>query len=328
MICDQTIETMLCARTMLGDAALQDQPGSFHVAVGIDASYVRCAGVLIYSLLAENPAQPLIFHVFTDSMDPLDLQKFAELAKAHRTLINVYYINSAPLAALPQTDQYSTAIYLRLVMPQILQRVTNRFLYLDSDIVCLGSLSSLVSLNLQGNTVAAVSDVPKVVAEKTAALRLERPFYFNSGVLLIDITAWNQANLSNRVFQVLDSQAISFSLMDQDALNLVLNSSVLALPPVWNQIYDLGQMVQDPLPGTVFLHFTGEIKPWRLSARHRLSGLYRRLEACSPWAGLPLLAPEGYKEIEVYARLSRNNDDLATAFVWYLRYLWTKFVVR
>ena len=114
--------------------------------------------------------------------------------------------------------------------------------------------------------------------------------------------------------------------MDQDALNLALDGEAAILPATWNMIYNLGQMTQYPEPGTLFLHYTGSIKPWRLSGRHPLSRYYRDCEARSPWRGEPLLPPAGYKEMEVYARLSLRDKDFFTGLRWYWRYLKTKFL--
>lgn len=308
-----------------GDGSLLDSADAFHIAFGIDENYARCMGVLLFSLLAANPQTPLVFHVFSESIKAADLQRLASLAESQRCLVTIYYIDKTVLAKLPAAGHYSTAVYYRIVMPEILQPVAARVLYLDSDIVCLGQLQQLAGLDLQGKIAAAVLDVPRVVDEKIAELALQHGFYFNSGVMLIDIARWNQADISQKVLAVLAENAAGFSLVDQDALNLVLDGSVLPLAPVWNQVYDLGQMTHDPVAGTVFLHYTGGVKPWRLSGRHRLSRWYRDFENASPWAGSPLLPPKDYKEMEIYARLSLKDGDIGTGLLWYWKYLVAKF---
>jgi lipopolysaccharide biosynthesis glycosyltransferase len=312
-------------RKVYGDASLATSASAFHIALGIDENYARCMGVLLVSLLAANPDTPLIFHVFTESIKPEDLQRISSLTENRRTTITLYYINKSALAELPASGHYSTAVYYRIVMPSILGSLTDRVLYLDSDIICLGSLSGLAGLDLNDRAVAAVQDVQRVVVEKVSELKLQSQFYFNSGVMLIDIAKWNEADISSRVLQVLAGNKTGFSLVDQDALNIVLDGNVLPLPPIWNQVYDLGQMTHDPVAGTIFLHYTGAVKPWRLSGRHRLSNWYRNFENASPWAGSPLLAPTVYKEMEIYARLALKSGDLPTASVWYWKYLQAKF---
>jgi len=313
-----------------GDASLNASENAFHIAFGIDENYARSMGVLMVSLQAANPELPLIFHVITESIKAEDLSKISALSETLHCLVNIYFISieKSDLAKLPITGHYSTAMYYRLLMPDILHSVTPRILYLDSDIICLGSLKELGSLDLKGKTIAAASDIPKIVAEKVSELGLHNNFYFNSGMMLIDIARWNQSDISTKVLAVLAEHYASFSLADQDALNLVLAGDVLSLSPIWNQIYDLGQMSHDPVDGTVFLHYAGTVKPWRLSGRHRLSSWYRGFENVSPWAGLPLLPPKDYKEMEIYARLSLKAGDLPTALRLYWKYLIAKFHAR
>ena len=158
------------------------------------------------------------------------------------------------------------------------------------------------------------------------ALGLKRNSYFNSGVMLINTAKWVAENISEKVLAILDERGASFTLMDQDALNLALDGEAAILPSTWNMIYNLGQMTQYPEPGTLFLHYTGSIKPWRFPGRHPISRHYRDFENRSPWAGSPLLPPAGYKEMEVYSRLSFRERDFATGLRWYWRYLTTKFL--
>ena len=292
-----------------------------NIAFCIDENYGRCTGVLITSIVMNNPGLPLSFHIFTRSILPEDRKRIAEIANRYPILIHIYYIDVAAVQNLPAANHYSAAIYYRFLMPPILQGTVDRVLYLDSDIICLGNLSELARWDMGGAAVAAVEDVPRVAAEKKQELQLRHGHYCNSGVLLIDVNRWNEANLSAQMMNILAESNGKYSLFDQDALNLVLDGQVSLLPPIWNQVYDLGQMTHDPLPGTVFLHYTGGVKPWRLSGRHRLSAHYHKYEAASPWAGSPFLPPANYKEMEIYARLSLKAGDLLTALRWYGRYL-------
>ena len=295
-----------------------------HIAFGIDENYARYMGVLITSIAAYNQDLALTFHIFADSIKEADRRRLAQLADTRPIRIEIYYIDTAAVSSLPAANHYSTATYYRILMPAILQGSVARVLYLDSDIICLGSLKGLMSLDLTDFPVAAVADVPAVAAEKIQELHLRSGLYFNAGVMMIDIDRWVAADLSSQVLQVLMAKAGQLSLQDQDALNLVLDGNVAIMAPIWNQIYDMGQMTHDPLPETKFLHYTGSVKPWRLVGRHRLSNLYRDFEAQSPWSGSPLLVPENYKEMEIYARLSLKDGAIFTALTWYYFYLLEK----
>lgn len=316
------------SRKSYGNSVSTCSKASLHIAFGIDENYARYMGVLITSILANTPNSPLIFHIFTPSIREADLQKIASLTEKHSVSFNIYYINTESLQHLPAADHYSTATYYRLLMPSILDGAADRILYLDSDIICLGSLSSLAGLDMKNHPVAAVLDVQRVIDEKTQELQLHGGNYFNAGVLLIDIKKWNESDLGSLILQILNQRNGKLSLQDQDALNIALDEKTALLPPIWNQVYDMGQMTHALTPGTIFLHYTGSVKPWRLSGRHRLSAHYRNFEAQSPWAGSLLLPPANYKEMEIYARLSLKAGDLVTGLTWYIRYFREKFCKR
>ena len=313
-------------RESFGGTSPVSGAGALNIAFGIDENYARFMGVLISSIVAQNPDLPLIFHVFTDSIRPADHERIVRLTKIHPISLHIYYINTEAVKNLPASSHYSTAVYYRILMPAILQGVADRVLYLDSDMICIGNMADIANLDMGDHAVAAVTDVQQIAAEKILELHLQHGFYFNSGVMLIDVEKWNAADFSAKVLKVLSENKGRFSLLDQDALNLVLDGSVSPLSGVWNQVYDLGQMTHDPIPGTIFLHYTGAVKPWRLAGRHRLSAHYQKHEAQSPWSDSPLLPPANYKEMEIYARLSLKAGDISTALRWYGKYIRTKFL--
>ena len=312
-------------RESLDNNSENDANSFLHVAFGIDEKYARHMGVLITSLVAANPDLSFMFHIFTNALWPEDRERLSALVSPS-TSIRVYYMAPDLLAKLPVTAQYPASIYYRLLMPEVLRECADYVLYLDSDIICLNHLPLFGKTALAGKPVAAVRDVLQVARERSNALGLRHDAYFNSGVMLIDVAKWNAGNLTNKVLKILDERGATFTLMDQDALNIALDGEAALLAPAWNMIYNLGQMTQSPEPGTLFLHYTGSIKPWRLSGRHPLSRYYRDCEARSPWAGSPLLPPATYKEMEVYARLSLREHDFGTGLRWYWRYLKTKFL--
>lgn len=323
---DLSIARILNRQESFGVQSADPAKPSLDIAFGIDERYARYMGVLMTSLIAHNVDCFLIFHVFTDSIRNEDRQRLSQLAEQFSVSIHIYYINPASVQNLPAANHYSPATYYRLLIPAILQGKITRLLYLDSDIICISKLTNISEIPM-GNTIAAiVPDVPAIVEEKVKELHLTHKNYFNAGVMLMDIEKWNLENISEKVLTVLTENIGKFSLQDQDALNIVLDGKTALLPPTWNQVYNMGQMTQDLLPGTMLLHYAGSIKPWRLSGRHPISRHYRDFENRSPWAGSPLLPPAGYKEMEVYSRLSFRERDFATGLRWYWRYLTTKFL--
>ncbi len=299
-----------------------------HAGMGIDARFARYAGVLMTSVARTNPDLHVCYHILTDAINPEDEQRFRSFVSQTKSTVIIYYIDNSFLLKLGASAHYSTAAYYRLLIPILLSGTVEKVLYLDADISCLNRIDNLAQIDMQAKVAAAVSDVGRVVEEKTRELALAEKKYFNSGVMLIDVARWIDEKITEKTLAKLSDNIGKFSLIDQDALNLVLDGNWVELDPIWNAIYDLGQMKHAIPAETIFLHYTGAVKPWKVTGRHFLSRHYREYEASSLWAGSPLLDPAGYKEMEIYARLSLRDGDIGTGIKWYGKYLVEKMVCK
>ncbi|MFX5602826.1 glycosyltransferase, partial [Acinetobacter baumannii] len=87
-----------------------------------------------------------------------------------------------------------------------------RVLYLDADMLCVGSLDGLAQLDMQDDIVAVAPDHPATTEKRCAALQLADPRYFNSGMLYINIPRWQEAKITEQVMQVLldNTQTLRF----------------------------------------------------------------------------------------------------------------------
>lgn len=159
----------------------------------------------------------------------------------------------------------SNAAYARMLLPRLLPDV-DRVLYLDSDLLVDTDLRPLFATPLEGALVAAVQDahVPllcqNVARESLTDAESASPA-FNSGVLLMDLSAMRQVNLIEQVLSLPAPAHIKFQ--DQAVLNRVLHGRWKALPPRWNRqrfVTENFSIYRDR-PDSVW-HFIGKMKPW------------------------------------------------------------------
>ncbi len=147
-----------------------------------------------------------------------------------------------------------------------------RVLYLDADILVLGDLAPLCQAELHGAAIAAVPDWH--VAADTAAGRWDDVAglpavkrYFNSGVLLIDIAACLQHQVSERALAFLQKHPDT-RLHDQDALNVACDGLWRAMPARWNfqahHAIRIARLPQHERPAVA--HFIMGAKPWKPQA--------------------------------------------------------------
>ena len=93
-------------------------------------------------------------------------------------------------------------MYYRLLAPHLLPEKLDRILYLDPDILVINSLRPLWDTNLDGNLFAAASHTGLTeFANDVNRIRLgTESDYFNSGVLLMDLSACRKEIVPDDVF--------------------------------------------------------------------------------------------------------------------------------
>jgi lipopolysaccharide biosynthesis glycosyltransferase len=198
-------------------------------------------------------AEPLPEHDLVQRHDLRVLQ--IELDPAR---LNVHTDARIPLAA-----------YLRIFGPAIFEGVYRRLLYLDADMFYQrGDLSRLLNLDMKGRTVGAVLDLPQMRKPWRASsdfrlMGLPQTRYFNSGMLLIDVPAWQAAGITPRALETAALYGEKLAMHDQSALNVVLKDAWLELNPVWNFIYSHQTFYYSAMFDVCFYHFVGRRKPFK-----------------------------------------------------------------
>lgn len=292
----------------------------YHIGFGIDAAYLRPVGVLIASLSMLHPDITLSFHVLTLRLCETDLSLLRALAHRHRIQITVYQLNAEAFASLPTNRYFSTAVYYRLLVPKVTP--AKQVLYLDSDMLCLGNIRPLLDTALDGYTMAVVGDLPDMTRTKMSELQI--PTYFNSGMQLINVAAWNREEISERAVALLRDDARKLPFLDQDALNLLQAGKALMLDRRWNYLFLESRepdKLQEALSQAILLHCVAYPKPWMaFYDSPPVQELYLSAEQHTPWAGMPLQKPTLPYDIRRYARMLWRHRHYAHSVAQYLRY--------
>jgi lipopolysaccharide biosynthesis glycosyltransferase len=207
-------------------------------------------------------------------------------ALAQKFCAAISFIEASPMfdeRPLPAGGRFSRANYLRLFLDEILASF-DRAVYLDSDISLLTDVSPLLALEPKAAPIIAAHDIHIMVdATYRERLQIFGP-YFNSGVMVLDLKAIR----AERIF----AQALRWGLdnpercllVDQDALNAVLDGRWQTLDWRWNTTnYMSGRLPKEPF----IRHFAGN-KPWtpkKVGVERRFVDEWRADLAESPWPG-------------------------------------------
>ncbi|HSZ74190.1 MAG TPA: glycosyltransferase [Rhizomicrobium sp.] len=159
----------------------------------------------------------------------------------------------------------SDAAYYRIFMARKLleEGVTGRALYIDSDTCIAHGIEEVLNFDLHGQPLGArrEADLPEI---RQAALRLgvEPEKYFNSGVLLFDLSHPELSAALDHAVQISLERHEMLTFVDQCALNVAFQGRYTPLPDAFNwflrQSFEANVLVQEP----TILHFLARPKPW------------------------------------------------------------------
>ena len=139
----------------------------------------------------------------------------------------------------------------RFVLPGEIDAPCSRLLLIDSDMIVNASLRPLFEGDMEGHPLAAVHD-PGQSCD-----------YFNAGLMLIDVDAFNGRDLGRAAMRRLAEYPQRPTFLDQDALNSVLAGDWLRLDRSWNFFYaaDPVKFEREDYDQARIAHFAGP-KPW------------------------------------------------------------------
>jgi lipopolysaccharide biosynthesis glycosyltransferase len=107
--------------------------------------------------------------------------------------------------------------------------------------------------------------------------------YFNSGVLLINLSFWRKNNVAERAISFVRNNPDKVQYWDQDALNAILINQWVELPTCWNWQYWWRTSYPETEQEPAIVHFITSDKPWHWSNSHIFKQEYHQYRIKTPW---------------------------------------------
>ncbi|KKB76207.1 hypothetical protein VW29_20910 [Devosia limi DSM 17137] len=175
--------------------------------------------------------------------------------------------------------RFRPIIYARLFLGDLLNAGIERVLYLDSDTFVRSPIEMLYDIDMKGAAIAAVRQPDRLHCIAGTDLRTRNAFsmaepYFNSGVMLIDLTQYRDMDFVAALVDNLPQSEIEMFYYDQDIINFAFRDRFLELDNRWN--------LQNPEPAHEafdphILHYSALARPWKLWTRVAFKRTYRHL---------------------------------------------------
>lgn len=270
-----------------------NQPQSVHIAMTLDAAYLRGSMAAILSILHHSSCPThLQFHFITAASTTThrDLNHTMSSSLFPYLTYHMYSLNDSRVAGLISTSIRSSLDcplnYARNYLATLLPKSVKRVVYLDNDVVLVDDIGKLGATSLGDCAVLAAPEycnanfrlyfTPSFWANPALSMTFEgrKACYFNTGVMVIDLERWRDGDYTTKITEWMELQKRMriYELGSLPPFLLVFAGHIAPVDHRWNQ-HGLGGdnfhgLCRDLHPGPVsLLHWSGKGKPWaRLDA--------------------------------------------------------------
>ena len=291
------------------------------IACSADSNYALPLAVTLYSALVNmHQDTPVALYILDAGIRTDQRQRITQCITHARDGVNLTWVpvDVSQVQTYGSRNWMTGAAYARLYLPALLPDTVDKVIYLDADMIVREDVLDLWKLDIGHHAVAAVRDqaIGMVSSIWGIARYHERGLdpatpYFNSGVMVINLSKWRLINVMEGAFEYVQENKEVMRLNDQEALNATLYDDWLELDPRWNQhprvfTYPnwahsshkehykaiIKRLIEDPY----IIHFASKPKPWENGSMHpyqrlwlyylRTSGWFTRSEWNQWWAHL------------------------------------------
>lgn len=288
------------------------------IACATDQNFILYLGVMICSVCENNKDRDLSFFIIvSDDVQDSDKKKLSTMVTRYGQSISYCNIQESVLKELPvgkpgQPPHISVAAYYRLFLASILPENVDKVLYLDCDIINVGSLAPLWDNAIDDVALAAAPDVFECYDSLYDRLQYPSELgYFNSGVLLVNLKYWRENHLQEEFLEFWNQHPERVLYHDQDILNYVLRERKRVLhlknnvqEPLLHEVNPLSEKyqkeVEEALAFPVIIHFTTPAKPWVKGCRHPWKSVFYEYHKKS---GMPKIKLAKRQKMSLYWRI-------------------------
>lgn len=256
----------------------------------LDRNYLPPLRVMLFSLFMNNPDEDMHIYLAGDGFAQADWDELTALCSRFGAVLHPVSIDERWFDSAPTLRYYSRAMYYRLLAAQMLPETLDRILYLDPDMLVIGSLRELYATDM-GDFLYAACIHRGLVDLSTPVNRIrlstqDAEGYFNSGMLLMNLPRIRESVRPQEIFDYVQSHRQVLVLPDQDVLNGLYGSRILELDELtynydarkYNEYLLASQGEADMdyvIANTRILHFCGKRKPWNKAYFGRFGVLYK-----------------------------------------------------
>lgn len=258
--------------------------------MAFDRAYAAHAAVVIASAVRYLPPGSARILCLHDGIDAEYRSKVESVAPGQAFVW--VEIEQGDIPDMPEKGHINRVSLFRLGLERFAPADWSRVIYLDSDLVIGHDLTDIWQVDLEGHPIGAIRDVYQntdALQTRFALPLSQEDFYFNAGVLVIDLDAVRQSRDLSSCLQFLIDLDFDLEFLDQDALNVTFWNRWKPLNGAWNvqrylQKSDPMRQHWAPYRRPAIIHFITRDKPWTRNVWHPWAGAYWQVLDKTPFA--------------------------------------------
>ena len=210
--------------------------------------------------------------------------------------------------------------FARLFVDALIPDANGVFLYVDPDVFVAEDIRDMFAADIEDFLFGAVPEADF----QSSNGRYERlgfskdiPFYFNAGVMLINMDAYRSIGGHKTALAMLDMLGDRLVTPDQDVLNFMGKGRTLALHPRWNHNDGLlvkqfticglgghkyrarlGKEILEAIVSPGIIHYMGKNKPWHYNHRPERKRYARAMESLG-WSTEDLRGKSFFQKVQL-----------------------------
>lgn len=268
-----------------------------HLLFATNDAYVPHVATTLASIFENNMDMQFVVHIMATEISDDNYKKLKKFVERYHHLLDVKIVNPDDLEIdLSICGKWGIFPSLKLYEAELYPNV-DKILYIDADMICLGSLKPIESVDMTEYYIAASTDEQGAERHKQRLNLPHDAFYGCAGLVWFNLNKWRKEDVCRKCFNYFNSPANRDIIKwgEQDVLNKVCQGHIYELPIVYNMFsfYWLHHSRNIPIRyrdnmiehkhNTVIIHYIDSCKPWFKDNHFPLKKYYWQYHQLTPW---------------------------------------------
>lgn len=262
-------------------------------------SYIPHVATALASIFENNKEMRFAIHLLVTDISEEKRLKLTNFVAGYQSTLDIREVRPEQLEIdLSVCGKWGIFPSLKLYAGDFFPDV-DRLLYMDADMICIGSLKGLQDVDISRYVIAMSPDEEGCWKHKE---RLEMPssaFYGCAGLVYFNLKRWREEQWRQKCFAYFNDSANRDIIQwgEQDVLNKVCMGHILPLPYEYNMFAsyyvhhrrvvpkEMMDQLQAHKDHAVVIHYIDACKPWHQDNLFPLRRYYWQYHRLTPWKG-------------------------------------------